>query len=210
MLKRYIISTGLAGVITFGLFFLMHSLIALGSKALIKDTGGRKMIEFVRLKKEVQAPMEEQELPQKPAMSKQPPPPQMDMPQTAPRAGGQVLKIAAPIQHDPKPALKMVGGPTLGGAPSDTGHIPLVRVQPMYPPSAAEQRIEGWVRIEFTISETGSVRRPRVIGAHPSSIFNEAAIRAIRKWKYKPRIENGKRVPTPGVRVQLTFKLDDL
>ena len=55
----------------------------------------------------------------------------------------------------------------------------------------------------------GTVKDPVVIASHPSNIFNRAALRAIRKWKYNPKIEDGVAVERPGVQVRLTFELED-
>ena len=87
--------------------------------------------------------------------------------------------------------------------------IPLVRVNPQYPMRAAQRGIEGWVEVEFTITPAGTVSDPVVIGAKPKGMFNRAALRAIRKWKYNPRMENGVAVERPGVKVRLTFELED-
>jgi len=64
------------------------------------------------------------------------------------------------------------------------------------------------VAVEFTISKTGTVKNPRVIGNYPNSVFDREALKAIRKWKYNPKIENGEPVERPGVKVRLTFELD--
>ena len=72
-----------------------------------------------------------------------------------------------------------------------------------------DRGIEGWVAVEFTISKLGTVKNPRVIGSHPSSIFDRAALKAIRKWKYNPKIEDGEPVERPGVKVKLTFDLSN-
>jgi protein TonB len=61
----------------------------------------------------------------------------------------------------------------------------------MYPRDAAISGIEGWVNVEFTITEVGTVKNPRVIDAEPGRIFNREAIRAILKWKFKPRVVEG-------------------
>ncbi len=212
---RYLISASLAFGMTLGLFLLMHSLIALAAHEEVKDVKSQKIIEFVRLKRAVEQPIEEQTLPEKAKAETPPPPPDIATPSMNNQGGGtNVASIAqsmeAPTQATSMKDVKLVGGPGLGSAaPSDTEAVPMVRVQPMYPPEAAQRRIEGWVVVEFTITENGSVKNPRVVDAHPSSIFNHAALRSIRKWKYKPKIENGKRVEWPGVRTKLTFKLDE-
>ena len=69
--------------------------------------------------------------------------------------------------------------------------IPVVVIRPMYPREAAITGTEGWVKLEFTITEAGTVRDPRVVEAEPPRIFNREAIRAILKWKFKPRVIDG-------------------
>jgi protein TonB len=105
--------------------------------------------------------------------------------------------------------LALAGGPHLGGPPSDSDIIPLVRVLPQYPPRAMSQGIEGWVLVEFTISAAGTVKDPVIIDSYPSSIFNRSMLRAIRKWKYKAKIVDGVAVERTGVRVRQNFELED-
>jgi periplasmic protein TonB len=47
-----------------------------------------------------------------------------------------------------------------------------------------------------------------VIESQPKGIFDEAAMKAVLKFKYKPRVENGRAVAVPGVQHVITFKLD--
>jgi protein TonB len=47
------------------------------------------------------------------------------------------------------------------------------------------------VKVEFTITEVGTVKDARVLEAKPSRVFNRSAIRAILRWKFKPRIIDG-------------------
>ena len=86
--------------------------------------------------------------------------------------------------------------------------VPVVVIRPMYPREAALSGIEGWVKVEFTITETGSVKNPRVIEAHPSRVFNREAIRAILKWKFKPRVVGGVAVERRATQV-IDFTLDE-
>ncbi len=86
----------------------------------------------------------------------------------------------------------------------------LVRVTPKYPPIAAREGKEGWVQVSFTISELGTVENAQVINAEPKKIFNREAIRAIKKWKYKPKMVEGKAVKQPNQSVQLDFKIDKI
>ena len=85
--------------------------------------------------------------------------------------------------------------------------IPVVVIRPMYPREAAMSGIEGWVKVEFTITETGTVKNPRVIDADPQRVFNREAIRAILKWKFKPRVVEGIAVERRATQV-IDFTLD--
>jgi protein TonB len=96
-----------------------------------------------------------------------------------------------------------------GEAPTkavSSGVVPLLRVKPKYPMRAASRHIEGWVKIEFTVSPTGTVTNANVVGASPSGIFDEAALDAIKKWKFKQKIVNGNAVTQRAVQV-LKFTL---
>lgn len=69
---------------------------------------------------------------------------------------------------------------------------PLVRIPADYPISALTKRIEGFVEMRFTVTETGAVANPEVLRAHPPHIFDRAARRAVLKWKYQPQMVDGK------------------
>jgi protein TonB len=107
---------------------------------------------------------------------------------------------------DPSEAL---AGGIGGGGGKDRDVVPLVRIEPEYPMRARQRGIEGWVAIQFTISAAGTVKDPVVIGAHPGTIFNRAALQAVRKWKYNPKIENGVAVERPGQKVTLEFTMEN-
>lgn len=68
---------------------------------------------------------------------------------------------------------------------------PLVRFPPEYPMSAVASRIEGYVLLRFTVTETGTVADPEVLRAEPPNVFERAAIRSVLRWKYQPQLANG-------------------
>lgn len=209
-LIRYILVAALAAVVTLTLFYIMQSLIRIGEDKAIEDIGSAKIIEFVRLKQNEAPPDEEEKLPEKQTQTEAPPPPDFNMPSAAGGGDGLSLNIDAPQIEDTKPEIELGDGPALGGAASDADAIPLVRVQPMYPPTAAQQRIEGWVRMVFDIGTNGSVKNARVMASDPPNVFDMAALQAIKKWKYKPKVENGERVERHNIVVQLTFELENI
>jgi len=89
-----------------------------------------------------------------------------------------------------------------------SGVVPLVRVPPKYPARAANRHIEGRVEIEFTIKTDGSVDNTVVVSSEPEGIFDDAALNAISKWKFKEKIVNGVAVPQRAVQT-LQFKLEN-
>jgi protein TonB len=81
----------------------------------------------------------------------------------------------------------------------------LVRVPPDYPAMAASAQMEGRVILEATVDDTGAVDDVRVLRSH--AIFDEAAVEALKQWKYEPLVFNGR--PTPFVlTVTLSFNLN--
>jgi len=66
------------------------------------------------------------------------------------------------------------------------------RVQPQYPPLARQTRISGTVRLHAIISKDGSVQQLEVLSGHP--LLVQAALDAVRQWKYRPTLLNGEPV----------------
>ena len=75
----------------------------------------------------------------------------------------------------------------------DRDSVPLVRIDPQYPPQAQQRRLEGWVHVRFTISGAGTVKNVKVVKSS-DLVFENAAIRAVEQWKYQPQMEGGKPV----------------
>ena len=73
-------------------------------------------------------------------------------------------------------------------------------------PQAAKQDASGWVRIEFTITKTGTVRDAVVVESQPPGVFDQVALRAVRRWQYKPKKVGGVFVEQPKQEAVLTFK----
>lgn len=160
----------------------------------IKETDNLVMTEFVRLKRDSQLQTKDRKIPKKPKPKQRPKQPTLKT-QTA-----QVSQKAAPNMAMPKLELPLqasnfsgsnLGGIKMGLGQISTSVIPLVRIPPIYPRRAANRRIQGWVKIEFTITAEGLVKDPVVVQAKPSNVFNAAALKAIKRWKFKPHIIAG-------------------
>ena len=64
-------------------------------------------------------------------------------------------------------------------------------VAPRYPRSAERRGDTGWVDIVFTVALDGTVKDVEVRNSQPGDVFDNAAIRAVEKWRFEPIIENG-------------------
>jgi protein TonB len=80
----------------------------------------------------------------------------------------------------------------------------LHKVTPNYPPLAKQARIQGSVVLQATIGKDGSIQNLHVQSGHP--MLTQAAIDAVRQWKYKPYLLNGEAVEVETT-VQVNFTL---
>jgi TonB family protein len=80
----------------------------------------------------------------------------------------------------------------------------LHRVEPEYPEAARQQAIQGRVALEVHIGTEGSVQDVEVVSGAP--VLAQASIDAVKQWKFKPRVLNGRPVEMQ-TRVTFDFKL---
>jgi len=95
---------------------------------------------------------------------------------SAPPAGATLV----PIPH----LVNIAGGVAVG--------MLLQKVTPDYPPAAKEARISGTVVLEAIIGKDGAIRALKVISGH--STLQQAALDAVRQWRYRPYLLNGEPV----------------
>ena len=83
----------------------------------------------------------------------------------------------------------------------------LVDVKPTYPISMRQEGRSGVVSLDAVIGEDGSVQSARVVGSDAHPAFGEAAMQAVRQWKFSPTLLNGKPVDVlMNVRVSFTLE----
>jgi protein TonB len=197
-----------AAAVTLGLFLLMDRLISAGIEHR-PDLDAIAGIHFgkVEIPDEITAR----------SRRKPPPPPPLTEPPSRPKL--QVSRMQQLNQNLPQMEVPDLDVPLAAGeglfigsyqqaGPAVEGEIvPVVVIRPMYPREAAVAGIEGWVKVEFTITEAGTVEDPRIVAADPPRVFNREAIRAILKWKFKPRVVEGVAVERRATQV-IDFSLD--
>ena len=74
--------------------------------------------------------------------------------------------------------------PRTEGESADSTLQPLIEVAPSYPPAAQARGLQGFVELEFTVTPAGDVENPRVVTAQPANVFDQAALAAVRRWRY--------------------------
>ncbi len=199
---RYIIAGVSALTMTFLLFWGMQKLIAGGNEVMSEPVKGN-VLDFIRLKKD-EAIVKKERTVQKPAKPKEPPPPMNAPPmqQSNPNANAVKSSFAADIQAD----IGLSGGLSLDS--NDGDYLPIVKVAAIYPRRAQSRGIEGYVIVEFVVTKTGAVSNAVVIKAEPEGIFDRAALDAVAKFKYKPRVVDGTAMAVAGVQNKISFEID--
>ena len=86
-------------------------------------------------------------------------------------------------------------------------HATTIRIPPIYPKEAYENCIEGYVLLEFSVTETGEFKDVVIIDSDPKGVFDEVSVKALKKAKYKPRLNNGIPVVVHNVQRKFTFEL---
>ena len=188
------------------LFALMYTLIK-GKDYVDLDDKAQKIIDFIQTKQDLNVVEKQPEKPQKP---EQAPIEQPDIP--PPPMASQDNAIDNSVNFsavDMAGALDISSGNSLGPQSEDGDVVAIVEAQPVYPRAAAQKGIEGYVTIKYTVTASGSVKDVVVLDANPKNVFERSAIAAAKRFKYKPKMENGQAVEFVGKVKTLKFTLRD-
>jgi protein TonB len=200
---RFLVSILLGAAVTFALFSFMAFLVSSGDRT--KEVGLENIIVEVNTTPPKSAAERRQRVPPPPPPPpKTPPKPQAPEPEANNDSGGLTFNM---------PGVQLAGANAGISAPGagfgrDGDATPIVRIEPRYPIQAARDGKEGWVTLSFTINKIGGVEDVDVIEAEPRRVFDREAKRALRKWKYKPKVVDGKAMRQLGLTVRLDFKMD--
>jgi protein TonB len=200
---RLLASILLGAAVTFALFVFMAFLIS-SSDRIEEEKLDNIIVEVNTTPPRSAAEQRRRVPPPPPPPPKTPPKPQAPEPETNSDTSGISFNM---------PGVKLSGANAGISAPGagfgrDGDATPIVRIEPKYPIQAARDGKEGWVRLSFSINEIGGVEDVTVMEAQPKRIFDKEAKRALRKWKYKPKVVDGKALRQTGLTVQLDFNMD--
>ena len=202
MIKKY--SGQLVGFFSAITFFMLLAYIVKPSSETLKNENSFRVVDFIRLKKDTSLKEKTRAIPDKPEPPKKPPPPDLPTPELQAPPQAPNLDIEFPDISIPTDFKGAFLGPQNQGGNSQV--IPLVRINPQYPRNELLAGVEGWVKVRFTVEPDGSVSSPKVVESKPPRVFDSSALRAIKKWKFKPKVVNGIAVQQAGTQV-IEFKL---
>jgi protein TonB len=207
---RYVISVFAGLMVALLLFLLMHSLIA-GGEGFEKAADTGKIVNFIRIREDELTQTKERRKPPPPEKPEEPPPPPklvVQNPEKVPQTQLDIETpdISVPIGGGSGP---YIGAWSPGQAAAEGDVVPIVKIDPQWPREALLNGIEGFVEVEFTITPDGSVADVEVLNAEPRRLFVRDAIRAVLKWKFKPRIIDGQAVARRATQ-RIEFKLEDI
>ncbi|MBY6186722.1 energy transducer TonB [Marinobacter hydrocarbonoclasticus] len=200
---RALLALLVGAAVTFALFSFMAFLVGGGAKR-ADNQFKTPPIEIVMERQDAKAQNRDRPKPKPPKPPQQPPKPVEMQPDTNDVSDSVSINVPSVDLGDVSAGL---GDPS-GAMARDGDATPIVRIEPRYPVKAARDGKEGYVILSFTINEMGGVDDVKVIEAEPRRLFDQEARRALRKWKYKPKIVDGKPVKQPGQTVRLDFTLD--
>ncbi len=202
MIKKY--SGQLVGFFSAITFFMLLAYIVKPSSETLKNENSFRVVDFIRLKKDTSLKEKTRAIPDKPEPPKKPPPPDLPTPELQAPPQAPNLDIEFPDISIPTDFKGAFLGPQNQGGNSQV--IPLVRINPQYPRNELLAGVEGWVKVGFTVEPDGSVSSPKVVESKPPRVFDSSALRAIKKWKFKPKVVNGVAVSQDGTQI-IEFKL---
>jgi periplasmic protein TonB len=196
---RLVTAAALAVVTTMALFLTMKVLVT-GQDYEVEQELASLGIDFVRVARDEDVNTKDRALkrPSQQQAEEPPPPPQL-----------QPVRRPNMDKADLNPDFGLALGGLNLDAPVNGDALAIVRVLPRYPSRALSRGINGWVLLEFTINELGQAVDLQVIEADPKGMFDRAAVTAIRKWKYRPKMQDGRASSRPGVRQLISFSISE-
>lgn len=202
VIVRWAASMAMAVLITFGLFFFMQALIATGE-------GLDEPLNVVKI---VDSTMPEIELDvieefDKPELIEK-------ITEVVEEVKRQVTISDGPDLNIDRSQVQMDTGLELSNASisaTDGDYLPLVAIAPQYPTRAAQRGIQGWCLVSFTVDGLGNVVEETitVVDAEPANIFDRSSERAAARFKFQPRVVDGKGVAVAGVQYLFRYELED-
>lgn len=203
---RVAVAAVLSAIVTLCLLLLMNLLI--NNQFDLPDESSSVKVANVRIPNISTEARIEDVKPVKPQLQKTPPPeipsPAFDAPLLAP----ETFAINAPANRD---RITVRPGAL---AVNEGEYLPIVKVPPEYPTTALARGIEGYCTVVYTVTETGTTRDVEPVpgecvtkDGQSTTVFDRASVSAASKFKYKPKVVDGKPIEVNGVKNRFTYEM---
>jgi len=188
-------------VIAGALTYFMHVLIETSQQELDQSSRAN-LLDFVRVKRDETSQTKETK-PQRPEVTEAPPAPPAPQSDNNDFADTNLSVTLPDVSNN---VAVDVGG--IGIGTGDGEYLPIVKIAPSYPIAAMSKGLEGTCTVEYTVTTTGATKDISIVPGECPRVFARASIQAAKKFKYKPRQEDGKTIEVPNVRNMFIFELD--
>ena len=183
-------------VATIVIFLIIQSLITQGS-GINKDRNNPNYVDFIRIKQDDTLQERKRTIPDKPPTPKRPPQPQIELdvnkPPPVAKLDFEMPDFSLPTDFS---GAFLSNLESMGSGISQL--IPIVKVAPRCPREAQINGINGSVKMLLTVSATGRVNNIVIQSFKPSRVFNSEAIKAVKRWQFKPKTIDGIAVDQKG------------
>ena len=193
---RYWIKLIVPIIVTVIIFLIIQSLITQGS-GIDKDRNNPNYVDFIRIKQDDTLQERKRTIPDKPPTPKRPPQPQIELdvnkPPPVAKLDFEMPDFSLPTDFS---GAFLSNLESMGSGISQL--IPIVKVAPRCPREAQINGINGSVKMLLTISANGRVNNIVIQSFKPSRVFNSEAIKAVKRWQFKPKTIDGIAVDQKG------------
>jgi protein TonB len=198
---RLVIGVPIAAIITIVLFIVMTKLILVEGAPLDEEVEDRQFTISEEVA-EIEARRRETTIEDVQQVEPPPPPPQIERQ----RAEQPTEGLATVMGQIPDFEAPQLNSDSVNFSVSDRDAQPLVRIEPQYPMRAAERGLEGSCWVRFDVTPDGTPTNIDIFRCD-SSLFERASIRAVERWRYNPKVEDGVPVARRGVETRFDFRL---
>ncbi|WP_213882554.1 energy transducer TonB [Vibrio crassostreae] len=202
---RLFLALPLAGALGLALFSFMAWMVDNGHQR-SPDDSETLSFNMVMVEQEQEVQRRQRAVPEKPEMPEPPPEAQTSQSQAEVTPLNSMSSLPSLDLNTSFDGLA-INAPTFSDFGSNQQAMPLYRVEPRYPAKALKRGAEGFVTLSFTIDETGRPTDIQVTDANPRRMFEREAVRAMKKYKYQPKVVDGKAPPQFGQTFTFEFKL---
>ncbi len=200
--KRLLLTVCFGALVAGFLTWFMYILIQF-SEHRVDESARVHILDIVRVKREESSQNKERRV-ERPEVTKAPPAPatpdfdysQSDMDSIA----------VSDIPMDTGAGIDVNG---FGVGTGEGEYLPIVKIAPIYPMSAANRGIEGECMVQYTVTATGATQDISVVKERCThSAFRRPSKAAAKRFKYKPRVVNGEAISVRGVRNLFIFEME--